>query len=323
MKILYSKLFVITLFALPLLVTGQYSVNIDDLSFERDYEERVPGTKLFWAETSFGIMTDNLNKASLDCGAGNIHIIGTKDKECRIEAKIYTAGRSEEKAVAYVRDYLVLELYESNGGFNLESNFDLADQRKIPFRKSFAAVDLTIYLPYNLKATLNDDAGNILIEGCINDFKINDHSGDIVIDQHQGDLDINDNSGDLKLMNCKSNGTKEFKIVDQSGELFLKEVEANINLTDHSGGIIMEDIYGSVTIKDYSGDIHSFNITGNVYIDDTSGYIGVKKVGGEIEISDSSGDIGVEDVSKDFVVKNDGSGEINYHNIKGSVHISK
>lgn len=128
---------------------------------------------------------------------------------------------------------------------------------------------------------------------------------------------IDDGSGEMYL---SALGNTE--IDDGSGEIEGHDLGA-VRLDDGSGSITLTDVRGAVEIQDGSGEIELRNIGGAIDIDDGSGEINVRGARNNVRVSDSSGGISVMDVAGDFIVREDGSGEIDYENVRGKVDIPK
>jgi DUF4097 and DUF4098 domain-containing protein YvlB len=106
---------------------------------------------------------------------------------------------------------------------------------------------------------------------------------------------------------------------DGSGGIEIRSLAGNLNIEDGSGGLQVEGIQGDVEINDGSGEIEVKDITGNVSIEDGSGSMTVLNVGGNLTIDDGSGSINVDSVGKDLILKETGSGSVNFRNVKGRV----
>jgi DUF4097 and DUF4098 domain-containing protein YvlB len=128
---------------------------------------------------------------------------------------------------------------------------------------------------------------------------------------------IDDGSGSIELSHLGA-----VDLDDGSGEIIADDI-ASIRIDDGSGEIELDGVHGRVDIKDGSGEITLRNVEGAVEIDDGSGEINVRVAKSSIRISDSSGSISVVDVSGDFVVEEDGSGGIDYDNVRGRVDIPR
>lgn len=148
-------------------------------------------------------------------------------------------------------------------------------------------------------------------------LKITDTSGDIELSD-VGPSEIIDDSGDLLLKNI--NG--DLDVTDESGEMRIMSVAGRVIVKDSSGGIDIEDVRNDVKItSDSSGDIAIAKVTGNVdVVEDGSGDISIREVTGNVVIGkDGSGDIRVTEVIGKFSVMQDSSGEILHDHVRGSV----
>lgn len=150
------------------------------------------------------------------------------------------------------------------------------------------------------------------------ELDITDSSGDVELSD-VGTTRIVDESGDLLLKNI--NGS--LAVDDTSGEIRVISVAGMVQVKDSSGGIDIEDVHGDVIVTDGSGDIAIAKVSGNVeVVNDSSGDITIRGVKRNVRIgNDSSGDINVSDVGGDFTVVSDSSGNILYEQVAGSVSI--
>lgn len=130
--------------------------------------------------------------------------------------------------------------------------------------------------------------------------------------------DIDDGSGEIELRNL---GTLE--IEDGSGEIVGDELHGDVRIHDGSGSIRLADVTGALTIEDGSGEIDLRNIGGAIDIDDGSGEIEIHGARRNVRIRDASGSIDVSDIGGDFIVTDDGSGNINYDDVRGRVDIPR
>lgn len=128
---------------------------------------------------------------------------------------------------------------------------------------------------------------------------------------------IDDGSGDMEL-----EGLGNLDVDDGSGGIVAMNI-GSIVLDDGSGEIDLSDVHGTVEINDGSGEITLHNIDGAIDIEDGSGEIRVRNAKQNVRIRDSSGDIDVADIGGDFIVPSDGSGGIDYDNVRGRVDIPR
>lgn len=130
--------------------------------------------------------------------------------------------------------------------------------------------------------------------------------------------EIHDGSGSIDLSNLGA-----VVLEDGSGEIVADNLNGDVDIEDGSGSIRLVDIAGRVKIEDGSGTIALRNVGGLIDIDDGSGEITIRSARNSVRISDASGSIDVTDVDGDFIVLDDGSGGIDYDNVKGRVEIPR
>jgi DUF4097 and DUF4098 domain-containing protein YvlB len=168
---------------------------------------------------------------------------------------------------------------------------------------------LNRYMALNLDITVPKSA----------QLNITDTTGDIELSD-VGATEIVDDEGDLLLKNVNGN----LDVTDESGEMRIISISGRVTVNDGSGGIDIEDVRSDVKIMaDSSDDISVVKVTGNVdVVEDGSGDISVREVTGNVVVSkDGSGDIRVTEVTGKFSVIQDTSGEILHDHVRGSVRI--
>lgn len=107
---------------------------------------------------------------------------------------------------------------------------------------------------------------------------------------------------------------------DRSGDLSVKDIDANVRIDDRSGDVHVSDINGDLYIEDNSGDVNIKNVSGSLTVEDKSGDINIRRVSGVVDIEDNSGDIDVVDIEANVTI-DDSSGDIDVANIKGLVKV--
>lgn len=112
-------------------------------------------------------------------------------------------------------------------------------------------------------------------------------------------VNVTDTSGDIELSDVAASS-----VVDQSGDLLVKNINGNLDISDETGDTRVSGVIGNVQMKDGAGNIDITDVRGNVTI-----------------TQDGSGDIHVSEVGGDFVVKADSTGTILHDHVRGSVHI--
>jgi hypothetical protein len=150
-------------------------------------------------------------------------------------------------------------------------------------------------------------------------LSITDTNGDIELSD-VGPTVVEDDSGDMLLKNI--NG--DLDVTDESGEMRIMSVAGRLTVKDGSGGIDIEDVRSDVKISlDGSDDISIVKVIGNVdVVEDGPGDITVREVTGSVVVGkDGSGDIRVTEVTGKFSVMQDSSGEILHDHVRGSVRM--
>lgn len=109
------------------------------------------------------------------------------------------------------------------------------------------------------------------------------------------------------------------EVTDGSGELEVSGV-GTLRLTDGSGSARIESIGGDVDVTDGSGDLTIRGVAGIVSVSDGSGDVRLDDVGGA-RLTDGSGSIYADVVRGDLIVRDDGSGSIEYARVTGRVDI--
>lgn len=115
------------------------------------------------------------------------------------------------------------------------------------------------------------------------------------------------------------------RIQDGSGEIDIRGVRGDVDVTDGSGSVRIRDVAGDVRVKDGSGGIEIEGIRGTVRIvADGSGSIDIRDVERDVIVEeDGSGSIDVDEVRGDFTVERDGSGGVEWDRVSGTVRVPK
>lgn len=91
-----------------------------------------------------------------------------------------------------------------------------------------------------------------------------------------------------------------------------------VEIEDGSGASTIRGV-GGATVHDGSGSLEVSDVAGSVRIDDGSGSLTIRGVKGTVTISDGSGGISVAGVGGDFVLEDDGSGDVHTDGIAGEL----
>lgn len=270
-----------------------------------------------------------LESFKVHSGAGNVSVKGYDSDVITVEASITVSATSAEKAVYVVKEFMDLSLEKEGSKAILTSHFDF--HRRSNFKEAinpngfFTApvrkIDLVIFVPKNLKVTVDDRSGDLKIENIENDLHVVDRSGDLQIKNVNGNLRVNDTSGDLKLSNVNVHNSvgKMVRISDNSGTMRLDRVNGTVSISDNSGDININKVIGNVVLRDTSGDLYIGEINGDLKLSDASGDIRADDIMGNFTVHDNSGGIYVNYVAKNVHVGSAGSGSLNIRSYDGKI----
>lgn len=137
------------------------------------------------------------------------------------------------------------------------------------------------------------------------------------------DIKLNDRSGELSIKEVNNN----LDITDTSGGILIQDVVGDLNLIDHSGEVniqnVNENVEGDpvINITDHSGGLSLYNLTGKTRVVDYSGGLFIDYLVGELDVEDNSGSIEINEV-KGAITIDDASGGIVVTNTEGSIEVS-
>lgn len=222
-----------------------------------------------------------IESVEIDCGAGFLSVRGDENlSSIEVEAEIFVRGLRNRDFEDFVKDHLDLSLEKHSNSAVLIARFDNDSRsRSRWWGRMETRVDLTVRVPYKMNLFINDGSGNMEVE------------------QIQGEVTIDDGSGELDI----------------------RHIKGDVSIDDGSGDLRMDDIVGNMRIDDRSGEIDVLSIQGDLDIDDSSGSIYARDIQGSVVVRDGSGSIDIRRVEKDVVIREDGSGGVTLHDIKGKV----
>lgn len=132
-------------------------------------------------------------------------------------------------------------------------------------------------------------------------------------------VDIIDGSGSISVRALQAN----VRIDDDTGSIKIKNVVGEVSIGDSSGSIAIEEIVGNVFVTDGSGSIAIESIQGDLNVKDGSGKIKIVDIDGNVTVSDGSGSIEIQDIEKNvlIIIREEGSGIVEVEGVKGKVTI--
>lgn len=130
-------------------------------------------------------------------------------------------------------------------------------------------------------------------------------------------VDVTDTSGDTTI-----DRVRLARLTDSSGDILLRDLPSDVEISDSSGDIRVENSAGRVTVTDSSGDIVVRGAREVLITSDSSGDIDIERVAENVRIeNDSSGDIEIAGIGRDVAVLVDSSGDRRISQVKGSVTV--
>lgn len=133
-------------------------------------------------------------------------------------------------------------------------------------------------------------------------------------------VDVFDTSGDMEISQ-----TASLSLQDSSGDIWLKDINGDVDIDRDSSGDIEIRNVGHIRIGiDSSGDLDVREAQSLHLGKDSSGDITAYDIAGDVYVgSDSSGDIAAIDVLGNVTVERDGSGDIATRRVQGTVTIPR
>lgn len=124
-------------------------------------------------------------------------------------------------------------------------------------------------------------------------------------------VDVDNTSGDIKITGIK---TEDITISATSGDLTLRDLEADINIKTTSGDLYMRNHRGDVTMRSTSGDQEFYKVIGDLKTQATSGDITIDDLQGRLDIVATSGDLRFDNL-EGTISANTTSGEMKGNDI--------
>jgi len=126
---------------------------------------------------------------------------------------------------------------------------------------------------------------------------------------------IEDESGSIFIADLNT----DLEIEDGSGSIEIRKIAGKVTIADDSGEIELKDIIGDLEVKDGSGPIDIERVRGNVWVIDGSGSMTIKDIDGNLTITDGSGSIEISDVTRNVFIKESVSGSLDIEGVRGQV----
>ena len=211
-----------------LLFTTQLTLTKSDVSFEKELSIKV------------------LNHSSIfiDTGSGALNIKGTNGDKVIVNAFIHSDDYKNLEALQQAFDEkMEFSIASKSSKIVLKA---LKKKSLFTFSRHNILMDLTVFVPRDLKVEIDDGSGSMTIANINNSLEIDDGSGSITIDNIVGNVFIDDGSGNSSLSHIDGNVT----IDDGSGTINIDHVSGDVSIDDGSGAIIINNLQGKFNLED-------------------------------------------------------------------------
>ncbi|MBL4682258.1 MAG: hypothetical protein JKY88_16260 [Pseudomonadales bacterium] len=222
---------------------------------------------------------ENIEALVLNALAGDLVVVGNNSDIIELIAEVCT------DELKYL-DAMLIDIEQTKTSLILTA---IIPYNRKDWHADYAYMDLRLNLPKDLALELRDSSGNLSVK-------------------NTRLIGVDDSSGNIRISNSYSTDSDSKLIIkDSSGNIDIRGLRGNLEVTDSSGRMDIRDVEGDVYIpRDSSGNIEISRISGTVHIE-----------------RDGSGDIDIEDIQQSVVVESDGSGNIDISDINGSVSIGR
>jgi DUF4097 and DUF4098 domain-containing protein YvlB len=226
----------------------------------------------------------NINKLSVQCGAGSLYIINAEGQNSiRVFAEIEVDNLDNSDHQGFAEKNVVLSLDRQGKRALLKSDLIRSVRSRVDAR-----INLTIEVPGGIDVFIDDGSGPIHIQYFSGHLDIKDDSGLITIENIVGNVRVADGSGKIILEDIRGN----VEVRDGSGIIDVNKIRGDVRVTDGSGPISIQYVEGNVTVTDGSGTIDINDIAGNVLIREPgTGELNVKRVKGTVTTQNQIEDI--------------------------------
>ena len=197
------------------------------------------------------IAAADVRQLIVDVGPGSLKIQGGNVDEIIVMATIKSNKYSDVQDLqAAFEDKMVLTLEPHGSKATLKA---INKKSMFSFKNPKINIDLEVTVPNNIKISVDDGSGSIIISDVYGDIDIDDGSGFLLMKNIIGDVLIDDGSGSQEYINIDGSVV----IDDGSGSIKMKNVSGNVTIDDGSGSIKVEELSGVFKlIDDGSGHVY-------------------------------------------------------------------
>ena len=179
-------------------------------------------------------------------------------------------------------------------------------------------LDLYVSGDVNCSSTLGgnlkiaSDTGDIDLSDINGSITANTASGEIYMKNVQGDANLTAKEGDIDVQAVGG----DLDLTNDEGDNYAKQVTGNINARSTDGDVDIGDSLGNTSITTEAGDVTIHKASGLTTINTTEGDIDLNEADNSLVIASTAGNITLKKISGPFEVKTD-KGEISAGVIPG------
>lgn len=256
------------------------------------------GDIMYRSELNENFSKDNISSAysikevKISNDYGDVKVMPSNTKSVRVEAKIWVKYTDEQKARQYAKN--AVEIKEGETTEIRPKDISEADKKDF----SRAHIDFTVYVPDNVKVSVDDKFG---------DVDVTDINANITIDSKNGEVNANNIGGNADVSSA-------------FGNIQMKTVKGDVSLSNKNGNIDVDGVTGRATIDSSYGNIDVANVGKDLKVTDRNGEIEISGVSGKAVVENSYGNIHLKDIGGDITV-NGKNGNIEANSVSGNVKI--
>ena len=189
---------------------------------------------------------------------------------------------------------------------------------KLEYRgnKDVKPANFEVHVPATFHLNL-DVSGDVATEANLGgNLKIITQSGDIDLADVNGSLTASTDSGEIYLKNVSGSAS----LTAKDGDIDVEEIGGDLELNNEEGDSYAKKVNGSLSARSSEGDITIGEIVGNANIDCRNGDVMVRKASGLTTITTGEGEIDLSQTETSIVITS-GSGDISLKAISGPFEV--
>ncbi len=217
--------------------------------------------------------------------SGNVEIVKGDSEKIEIKANI-TIRNNDEKYAAEISDDIV-EVIEKD----VISVISKTDQYSSK-NGTVGSIQVNYYIrvPEKINVEVDNQFGDVNVDGILLNASINNSHGRIVADNIGEDLYVDNSFGDIEISNIKAYA----KVKNSHGKIKACYVGGDLEVKNEMGDIELEGITGNVNVVGEHGKIDIENVDKNVKAENKFGDIKVLGAGSNVVLTGQNGEIVLE-----------------------------